>query len=363
MKKTLITLFVLFVSIALTYGLAHALSGQCSNCHTMHNSQNGEPVALLDDGSTTTTDPNPNLTISTCIGCHNGGVSSAPNIFGSSYLTDTTAGGTFAESVADADTKLHNVADLVDAGMLPTIGAETTNTGGVPGNDSSAIDFTTAGVTGLNCAGALGCHGDHTVSTGTTNAEKSMAGIKGFHHAARDAERSSKGYRFLEVVSGNTPVEGKGSSDWELSGVGDSNHNVYSANQTGSISDLCAQCHGVFHGTGNTGSSSPFERHPTENIIPSTWDGQAKGDVNVSYTNNPFAFDDADATFDGSNATGLTTSGAYDMGDNPRVACVSCHRAHGTPNEDLLRFAYSTQNAGGGSSTSTGCLGCHTLQR
>ena len=78
--------------------------------------------------------------------------------------------------------------------------------------------------------------------------------------------------------------------------------------------------------------------------------------VNVDYNNNPFAFAAADID-------GVSTNSAYDTSDNPRVACISCHRAHGTPNDDILRFDYSTQIAGSGSSSSTGCLGCHHLQR
>jgi len=349
MKKTLLTLFVLFVSIALTYGLAHALTGSCSGCHTMHNSQNGEAVATGDDGSTTSSTPNPTLTISTCIGCHNGGVSAAPNIFGATYGTNTTAGGTFSQSVATTNSKQHNVQDLVAASMQTD---EDVNTAGTPGNGGDST--LTVGLTELNCAGATGCHGDHS-QTG------SAAGIKGFHHASRTADRSSKGYRFLQA-SGGTAIEGKGSvsigtTGWEINqpSSGTEVHNVYNADSGTSISTLCAQCHGEFHGTGDTGSSSPFQRHPTENAIPVAWDSIGTG-VTIDYANNPFAFSGTDFTTAATNVAYSDT-----LADNPKVACVSCHRAHGTPNDDLLRFDYSTMVAGGAGTT--GCLGCHTAQR
>ena len=44
------------------------VSGLCSNCHTMHNSQGGQ---LVDD-----TGPNPTLLTNDCIGCHSSSESS-----------------------------------------------------------------------------------------------------------------------------------------------------------------------------------------------------------------------------------------------------------------------------------------------
>lgn len=335
MRKTLITVIVALLSVVLTYGFASAISGVCSNCHTMHASQNG-----------TATTPNDNLTASTCIGCHNGGVAGAPNIFGDPGAPDTmTAGGTFLDSVFTTDAKGHNVKDLVDAvGFLDTAGAENTAVA-VPGNAGSTI--TTVTITNLTCAGANGCHGDHDAGKTTSG-----AGISGFHH------RPGATYRFLQTTA-DTPIIGKGSTDWELGGATNTNHNVYSAGGTDSISILCAQCHGTFHGTGNTNASSPFKRHPTENAIPDAWDAVGTGVSLQDYDRNPVAFS-------GTDYTNAAVGTAYDLdittyADGPKVACVSCHRAHGSPNDDILRFAYSSQSAGGGNTY--GCLGCHTNQR
>jgi predicted CXXCH cytochrome family protein len=71
----------------------------------------------------------------------------------------------------------------------------------------------------------------------------------------------------------------------------------------------------------------------------------------VDYVNNPFAFADL---------TGKTADGTYDA-TNAQVSCLSCHRAHGTPYSDILRWDYDTQTAGGGATY--GCLGCHNNQR
>ena len=58
------TLFVMFILTLLITASSHAkVTGECSNCHTMHNSQNGTNV-----------DPNgPNetlLIVTDCLGCH-----------------------------------------------------------------------------------------------------------------------------------------------------------------------------------------------------------------------------------------------------------------------------------------------------
>jgi predicted CXXCH cytochrome family protein len=345
MRKALITMFVALLSLVLVYGYADAqVAGQCSGCHTMHNSQNGTDMAKDFDGVATAT-ANKNLTVSSCLGCHNGVASGAPDIFqayvSSSAAVDAgtygTAGGSFLDTVFNDDARGHNVQDLKtvypsgpgDEGMTST-----------PGNSGSNITLTP---TELTCAGAKGCHGDH--DAGKTTSED---GIKGFHHAA------APGFRFLQLAD-DTKITGKGSADWEQGGADATNHNVYSASDTGSISELCAECHGQFHGTGNTGTGSPWIRHPTENDLPSAWDSVGNG-IKVEYNRNPFAFDPDDWSL-------VLTTSAYDYDDGgvAQVACISCHRAHASDVDDLLRFKYTDMTAGG--SKEFGCLGCHSGQR
>ncbi len=335
MRKTLLTIGLILLSVAFIYGTAGAVvSGPCSDCHTMHNSQDGSPMAKAFDGTAEST-AQAYLTVSTCLGCHNGMATGAPNIFGT---TTQTAGGSFAVSVFDDDNKGHNV---TDASSVLATGLETDNTTATPGNSGTGDSTLTVGLQELTCAGALGCHGDHSVST------SSMDAIRGFHHGAKE------GYRYLQTSTG-TAILGKGEADWENGGASDTKHNVYSADSTAGISVLCAQCHGDFHGASDTVSGSNFIRHPTENLLSdaTTW---TMGSVNVDYDDNPFAFSGTPYD-DASTTVAYTTTGA-------QVACVSCHRAHGTAYDDILRFDYDGQVAGSGTSSSTGCLGCHHLQR
>jgi hypothetical protein len=308
----------------------------------MHNSQNGTKVST----ACAPAESCAHLTKSSCLGCHGQGgsvVGGAPNIFGT---TTRTAGGTFATTVVDNAAgdyhKVHNVTDITwtqtETELLnATPGAES---GGYTEPDGSAE---------LACAGYLGCHGMHD---GTKNSD---AGIRGFHHC------TYTGYRYLQFYDSatHTPTLGKGSSTWESSGATAANHNIYYAlnghtddTNKDSISALCSLCHGEFHAGADVYTSGSFIRHPTENLL-SDAAGWVMASVTVDYENNPFGFN-------GTPYNNATTNGAYTT-TGARVTCVSCHRAHGTANADILRWDYSTQSAGGGGTT--GCLGCHHRQR
>jgi predicted CXXCH cytochrome family protein len=341
-KLNLVMVMALSLMLVIaTAGISQAaVQGPCSNCHTMHNSQDGAPMTV--DSSAT---PNAFLTVGTCLACHgyNGTLATgAPNVFGDPDAgpSTMTAGGTFLATKVDAAAgdyvKVHNVTDIPWTNAEGPF-ADVDPPGATSGSLGESIRAAGSTTPNFNCAGATGCHGDHSQAG-------SDAGIRGFHHG-------SVAYRYCEL-DGGTDIIGKGSTDWEAGGATATNHNVYSADTTAGISAFCAECHGLFHGTANTGSSSPFERHPTNNLL-SAATGWNLGNVTVDYNNNPFSFDGADYT-------AATTTAAYTT-TGARVACVSCHRAHGTPEADILRFDYSAQLAGLGGTI--GCLGCHERQR
>ena len=316
-------------------------SSACYDCHTMHASQEGQL-------------PDAHLTLASCLGCHGidgSTVGGAPNIFGR-IAAEMTAAGTFAQTVVDNAQddyrKVHNVRDITtwtyDEQELLHI---------TPGVDTSGEYIELDGAEELYCAGYQGCHGRHDVSCDTSD-----KGIKGFHHGVHE------GYRFLQFYGGSshTPIKGKGSPDWEYGGADDNNHNVYyamdgiSASTDDSISALCARCHGDFHGNDadEVRSGGNWIRHPTENLLSEA--GFTTDSVIVDVKNNPFGFNGSHYNnVSTHNMNNYTIAGA-------RVVCISCHRAHGTENHDILRFDYSTQNAGS-TGVTTGCLGCHAGQR
>jgi len=324
----------------------------CDDCHTMHASQEGQlPVGFIQDGSETA---HAHLTVASCLGCHGlhgSTVGGAPNIFGKIPET-MTAAGTFASTVVDSDEadyrKVHNVRDIAswtyDERELLYM---------TPGVDTSREYIDLDGASELYCAGSRGCHGRHHESCDTSD-----KGIKGFHHGTHE------GYRYLQFYdnSDHTPIKGKGSPNWEYKGADENNHNVYYAMDTlgaftnDSISAFCGLCHGDFHGddADEVRRGDTWIRHPTENLLSAA---DFTGDnVIVDVKNNPFGFHGTHyETVSTDNMTNYTTDGA-------RVTCLSCHRAHGTDNHDILRFDYSTQIAGS-TGVTAGCLGCHVGQR
>ena len=342
MKKSLITLTIMLAAAAMIAAFScpaqAAVTGSCVECHTMHNSQGGGNMAQDESGTTTST-AYAHLTISSCVGCHFTQTTvDAPKI-NAEYNDASTAGGTFKDtgstgSVQD-DHGVHNVSIA-----LSTIGDESSLTvipGLGTGNNMNHQSGGSSTVTDLTCAGMKGCHGQASV-------DGNDAGIKGFHHGGEP------GWRYLQIDNG-TAVVGVGADDWELAmsdgwASGDE-HNVYSSSTTVGINKLCANCHSDFHGIGNTQDvDNNWIRHPTDNAIPTDWSAV------VDYRDNPFAFADTSS---------MSASGTY-TNDGAQVACVSCHRAHGTPYDDILRWDYNDQSAGS-TTVGYGCLGCHTKQQ
>jgi len=347
MKKSLMTLTIMLAVAAMVAAFScpaqAAVSGPCVECHTMHNSQGGIPMRVDD-----VVEPLSALLLDTCLGCHTNG-DTGPYVGGYPFVKsssgslddDLCLAGGFFQVTADTDDDNSNENHDIGSMAVPA------------GFDSGETTWYTGTADGLGCAGTNGCHGNEIVLD-------DMAAIAGGHHAPT-------AYRILYV--GDEAVIGSGAKDYEAAiiatpttGVvtsGDTqNVNIYSAdviNET-TISELCAKCHGDFHNesgtTGDVGVASPWIRHPTDVVIPSTWTIAGATLIGVDYKHNPVGWDDAD----------------YNVGEK-KATCLSCHRAHGTDNQDLLRWGYVSTDPGGAtqsagdSSITYGCLGCHDRQR
>jgi len=330
-KILMITLFMA-LSVVMMYGMADAISGVCSGCHTMHDSQDGAVVA--------SSGPNSLLLLgSGCAGCHtSGGIVTAPLV---DKTTNLLAGGTFNVTVADDDSKRHDLNATDYTGHAESAISTT------PGNTGATI---VVAPNALTCAGAAGCHGKHVAGM------DSDAGIRGSHH------NPAATYRFLWIgtTASPTAVLGIGEGDYEVA-VSNTNHNVYSADGTQGISKFCDQCHAAFHGTGAAetgGSASPWKRHPTDYALFTGGAAWTSASTNLNANDAPIGL----ITIGGAvtEATNYYADGTIDE-TNSAVICLSCHRAHGSANPDLLRWDYSTMSAGGAGTT--GCLSCHYLQR
>lgn len=313
-----------------------AMRKQCSDCHTMHNSQDGATVAVGTGA----------LLNASCYGCHSSsggvfnGADKTPYVWQANptYGTHTLAGGDYYwVSLGGNDEQGHNVEGVVLAQDPRT----------APGG----TEFFDAGRP-LTCAGANGCHGDRSVTN-------EIVAMKRAHHsddgAAPDGSTVAKSYRFLNGVPGYEVA------DWELT-PSNLSHNQYKGEERGNdnapiamtISKLCANCHGDFHsGAGDAGTSNgtfgtdPWIRHPVDFGMPLSDEYASYGGLGVNdyVVETPLASVDVSASQDKVTAT------------NERIImCLSCHRAHGSPNDAILRWDYQNWPGGG----YNGCGDCHT---
>ncbi len=371
-------IFLLFLGFYMCFDntLQAKITGPCSNCHTMHNSQNGNPMTF--NNSTT---PNNSLTRGNCITCHTGTnpntahipmvfSTSAPSYtFGAASGRTTLAGGNFYWVTLD-DTKGHNVKGI--AGVDSNLGTVP------PGYNSNYALSAGRPATWnptyqLSCAGTYGCHGDPSKLD-------DFASIAGAHHKDIDCNGTNcdgstvyASYRFLLGVKGaeDMPSTTGSSFGWELN-PDTTHHNGYYAvddptdangdYNKGSINWFCAECHGNFHGSNTGTGASPWLRHPTDYDMNNVATKEYGNYPNISLFNGKegvTAVHDYFADVPVGNTQGFILSQVFQAPGDAIVLCLSCHRAHGSPYPDLLRWDYSTCTAAN-QNANCGCFACHT---
>jgi len=332
---------------------ARITSHVCYDCHTMHNSEGGQPQArmLVAGQLVYATVGNPALTRGDCGACHtnaSSGQTIIPTSGGNTPIVfntvapsrdDMLAGGNFhwtaraGQSNDDDGTTLpafdnrrrghtlESVSGLTD--MLP------------PGSSTS---FSRP----LTCSGSHGCHGDPLVGD-------EYGSMRGTHHGddgTVDGTTIPKSYRFLMGVKG---VE---DPTWERDAT-TSAHNEYAGGTGGdSISSLCGRCHGIFHDPARFGSSSPWQMHPTDVVLPSGNPSQVEYAGYTTYNPlTPVGRPPADLG---------TVNHAVVRPGQDYVICLSCHRAHGSPYWKGLRWNYRANYQSAYPGEVGGCATCHT---
>lgn len=377
-SKALMFFAIIFL-LAFPFKISAKVTGVCTNCHTMHNSQNGSAERRSGDGvgwdatpelagGSPDTTPASNLLVTGCVGCHssttgntivNKGGSQVPivyNINGPSQ--NILAGGNFYWSASDS-TKGHNVYGIADGDML------TSAPGRNPAGCANSCHDTLAVAPSSENSNRGGCQGCHVFT---------------YHHEDNGVYRFLKGHgksTSLPISSLNKDissspdyVEGIEDDDWEQETADD--HNWYKGTDKAyvsgglglktykTISSFCSGCHSVFHGPydpvikegmggGSSGylayPGSPWMRHPTDITLPDTGEyGNYDPEDPVQYS--------ALAPVAWTNPSSPARSGAV-------VMCLSCHRPHGTQYSDMLRWDYNSCNAGTPNSD-CGCFKCHT---
>jgi len=354
------------------------VTGQCGNCHTMHNSQGGAAVVenWVTGSMVSSATPNEGLLNTNCIGCHQGRNSGGVTPFvldttgAPTYGTQTLAGGNFywvAIGGGGDDTKGHNVAGISGEDATPVLHKTPPGWNAAFSANTQLNGGLATWSTQLTCAGTYGCHGKHYDGGGVDE----ITAISGAHHTndpTIDGTTTGKSFRFLYGIIGYEDP------DWEYTtGAGD--HNQYygydrsgdtppaAAPEKRSINYLCAECHGDFHsGAGDLGAgtdltaASPWLRHPTDfdmNNLAAGSEYKSYGDGGVGVYNPlvPLATDRIAALVDPPVSNVFATNG------DAIVSCLSCHRAHGSPYDDLLRW---DNKAWPGVGVINGCILCHT---
>lgn len=347
MTTPLVRFVGVLLAILLWAGASQAAT-PCNACHTMHNSQNNAfPVG----GSGTA---NPKLLIkSTCLGCH---ARAAANDATDHYFVLTTtaaptttqlAGGNFywtEPGGGGSDRKAHNVSTLTNNVDTPLGNTP-------PGGAALASTIT--------CAGTTGCHGNR-VQTGANE----MLDLGGAHHSDATgqilggATTPGASYRFLKGIGGYEDPD----REFTVTAAG---HNEYlgeiragsdaATGNTSTMSYLCSRCHGTFHsGASNISSGnnflSPWVRHPTSYRIPNS------GEYAAYYT----AGYDIMAPVARSSVPSSSSSTVNAVaGTDAIIMCLSCHRAHGSAYDSIMRWDYK---AWPGDSTQDGCQRCHSTK-
>lgn len=301
-------------------------------------------------------EPNPALTRGDCVGCH------AQNPSGANIVTDIPqvrhdgddlAAGNFNYVVggtAAADAKGHNVSGITtsDDGIL-----DSTPPGYVSAYDPATTDFDTGNR--LVCAGQNGCHGNR-------NQSDQFAAISGGHHGDDSCLKfgsiveGSQGasvatsYRFLYNIHGGEDA------DWQNASV--SKHNEYKgaafATRTGltydsnvdTISELCAECHGIYHYSTGIGTATPWLRHPTDRVLPDSGEYSEYNTPNTGATQYSLTAPLARQDIPLDDSSGSITL------NSDVIMCLSCHGAHATNFYKLMRWDNKANM--------DGCVVCHT---
>jgi hypothetical protein len=340
MKYGLHTLIILcsLACLIFPYETEADLAGYiCTDCHTMHNSQNTQTMSF--DGSP---DPFKALLRGSCEGCHTStaagtwqsSIANAPIVYNTvepTYSAKGLAAGNFYYVSSTDDDKGHNI---------------------FVSNPDGAIGNVPPGGTDLgqqiSCSGTYGCHGHNGRQSGDTAIADQTKSIMGGHHGVNapmdgSITEVSKSYRFLLGIKG---VE---DADWEHDNVNTS-HNEYqgsTAGTTDTMSYFCAECHGNFHtwtgGVFEVGNASPWLRHPTDVAVPIVGE---YSNIDTYSMLAPVARPTPDTVLD----TTLVYRGS-DM-----IMCLSCHRSHASPYYKMLRWDYKNTTL---STALSGCNVCH----
>jgi hypothetical protein len=351
---------VIVIAALVTFGLSGAAFAfhnggvaACESCHTMHNSKGG---AVMSKSTSTTGQTAPNFVIgqagpyllqgsdgsSTCLNCHGSNSTSAGSYKVLSYNVTVpvqrTPGGDFGW-LRKSSTKGHSIV-AADYGF----GAETKKAGNVaPGGNYP--------VGSLGCAS---CHDPHgrfrKLSNGNWGTTGEPIAGSGSYGADPTNGEAVGAYRLLGGA-GYFPVSAGATYAFTANPMSAASPNPYNQSEAltevvvnygdGGVGQWCAQCHAKMHMNVTNGA---INVHPNDQALGANVSGiynnyvktgNMGGGAGSGYTSLiPVAYDNINTN---SALLGHFTTGAQ-VTSNDRVMCLSCHRAHASGFDYMLRF-------------------------
>ena len=357
------TLFLVFSSSG-AFAFHDGGVAQCEGCHTMHNSSGG--VAMTNNGTAIGT-ANAYLlqgsdASSTCLNCHQGDTADGSTEFlvstpvsampaGSPPLQLTPGGDfgwlkkdyTWTGGESKGEHHGHNIV-AADYGYVPdsTISVAPGGSAGYPANKLGCMSchdphgkyrILSAGVQGttgkpIRESGSYGAEPDATTAVGVYR----LLGGTGYY-----PESVGASYAFLNSAILYQAPYAVAPTDYNRSEASSDTRVAY-----GKFTDMfCVNCHDLFHSTFANGLV-----HPVGQSLGST----VRGNYNAYVKSGDMTGSSATAylslvPFQEDNQTSLsfllgrTTSTAGAVTGAEKVTCLSCHRAHASGFDSMLRFS------------------------
>jgi hypothetical protein len=338
----IIFLFIFFFLLCLPNSYASIASDDCEACHALYPGMMEEGPAGRQKFV---------LQNTLCINCHSsagrdtikilGGVR-VPVVNNTVKPVNPLAGGNFYYvGKGFGDRYGHNVDGLAS----PDAKFGNTPPGYDVGTDLSIVGYTDTQP--LTCAGSNGCHGNR-------NVKNPFEAIRGAHHADDspvDGSTVAKSYRFLKNTDKVKGVLGLEDQDWGQDSS-PKKHNEYSP----TMDNFCAECHGSFYRRDKIGKMSPWFRHPAGVVLPKN---DEYGNYNPDVPPPPDMPGARIYSLDAPVAREVVPASPSEIvkPGTDMVFCLSCHVAHASQNESMLRWDYDAIVSG---ETGGGCLICHT---
>jgi hypothetical protein len=283
---------------------------ECSGCHTMHNSQDGDYV----DAAHTTGNEyllNSGNSSDTCLQCHAGygqfGGGTGYGAGGDFYwVTKTWSWSAHGHAYSSTgDSHGHNVISPVN-GI-----AEDATLANAPGGDFDSSYLT-----------CTSCHDPH----GNTNFRLLYGAAGPVYPGGRYSFTAGAP---LAVGNSRNTTSGDGQES-------DAAHTVYKSG----MSAWCGNCHPGMLSVGNSGHVHPAGEQLGSSVASIynayiSSDDLTGGDQLTSYR-GLVPFEDVEADL----ATVSTTNNTAGPGSNDQVMCLTCHRAHASPFADAGRWDF-----------------------